>query len=146
MIVAPHSFSPDLHRPGLTPGVSTYRAVQICGTTSVARAHQFDDLFLTVGRQGEQLDLPGHGDMKLVAGLANAEDGLPAHKPAKLAAGGQALQFDPVKIAEQGQHRQVARQIEGSDVQGRLLQMRRRSSPALLRVSPCRVPTRCPCG
>ena len=29
--------SPGLSRPDLTPGVSTYRAVQICGATSVAR-------------------------------------------------------------------------------------------------------------
>ena len=31
-----NSFLPDLHRPGLMPGVSTYRAGQICGATSKA--------------------------------------------------------------------------------------------------------------
>ena len=32
-----NSFWPSLHRLGLTPGVSTYRAVQICGATSGGR-------------------------------------------------------------------------------------------------------------
>ena len=33
-----NSFSPSRRRPSIVPGVSTYRAVQICGTTSACQA------------------------------------------------------------------------------------------------------------
>ena len=35
-----NAFSPGLPRPGLTPAVSTYRAVQICGTTADRRCRR----------------------------------------------------------------------------------------------------------
>src|SRR5208283_815564 len=36
-----NSFSPDRFRSSIMPGVSTYRAVQICGATSIQAAHDF---------------------------------------------------------------------------------------------------------
>ena len=72
------------------------------------------------------VDLSDHRDMELLARLPDAKHHVASGQTAHLAAVSQTLEFDRGHVAEQGQDRQVTRQIEGSDVHRSLLKVSRR--------------------
>ena len=81
---------------------------------ALARADELDHLLLSGRRDREQLDLAGHRDMELLAGLADPEHRVAALQPAQPAALGQAQQLGRRHLLEQRQHGEVAGQVEGA--------------------------------